>query len=42
MKISYNWLREYLPTDEVTAKMTENPHKTGRHSNFRRVGSGKY
>lgn len=29
MKISYNWLREYLPSDEVTAKMTENPHRLG-------------
>ena len=29
MKISYNWLKEYLPTDEVTAKMTENPQKLG-------------
>ena len=29
MKISYNWLREYLPQDDVTLKMTENPHKLG-------------
>lgn len=29
MKISYNWLREYLPADEITLKMTENPHRLG-------------
>lgn len=29
MKISYNWLREYLPQDDVTLKMIENPHKLG-------------
>jgi phenylalanyl-tRNA synthetase beta chain len=27
MKISYNWLVEYLPIDEPTAKITGNPHK---------------
>jgi len=29
MKISYNWLKEYLPNDGITSKMTENPHKLG-------------
>ena len=29
MKISYNWLKEYLPQDEITSKMTENPQKLG-------------
>jgi phenylalanyl-tRNA synthetase beta chain len=27
MKISYNWLKEYLPQDEETAKILENPQK---------------
>ena len=27
MKISYNWLVEYLPIDEATLKITGNPHK---------------
>ena len=27
MKISYNWLVEYLPIDESTLKITGNPHK---------------
>ncbi|MEO9210854.1 MAG: phenylalanine--tRNA ligase subunit beta [Ginsengibacter sp.] len=27
MKISYNWLREYLPSDENTAKITGTPQK---------------
>ncbi len=27
MKISYNWLVEYLPIDERTLKITGNPHK---------------
>ena len=27
MKISYNWLKEYLPPDEITFKMAENPQK---------------
>ena len=25
MKISYNWLKDYLPDDEITSKMMENP-----------------
>ncbi len=29
MKISYNWLREYLPKDETPSKMIENPQKLG-------------
>lgn len=29
MKISYNWLKEYLPVDEATSKMIENPKKIG-------------
>jgi phenylalanyl-tRNA synthetase beta chain len=29
MKISYNWLKDYLPRDEVTLKMTETPQKLG-------------
>jgi phenylalanyl-tRNA synthetase beta chain len=27
MKISYKWLKEYLPTDDTTLKMTETPQK---------------
>jgi len=27
MKISYNWLKEYLPKDEATSKVMENPQK---------------
>ncbi len=27
MKISYNWLVEYLPIDEATLKITGNPQK---------------
>ena len=27
MKISYNWLLEYLPKDEVSIKIIENPEK---------------
>jgi len=27
MKISYNWLREYLPSDEVFSKYINNIHK---------------
>lgn len=27
MKISYNWLKEYLPQDEVTVKVLDNPQK---------------
>ncbi len=29
MKISYNWLKDYLPKDETTSKMTQEPHKLG-------------
>ena len=29
MKISYNWLVEYLPIDEATLKITGNPQKIG-------------
>jgi len=29
MKISYNWLKEYLPQDEITLRMTESPEKLG-------------
>ncbi|MEO7120540.1 MAG: phenylalanine--tRNA ligase subunit beta, partial [Ginsengibacter sp.] len=27
MKISYNWLKDYLPSDAITNKMMENPQK---------------
>ena len=27
MKISYNWLKDYLPEDEITTKMIESPQK---------------
>jgi phenylalanyl-tRNA synthetase beta chain len=27
MKISYNWLKDYLPTDTITAKLIESPQK---------------
>jgi phenylalanyl-tRNA synthetase beta chain len=27
MKISYNWLKDYLPGDAITSKMIENPQK---------------
>ena len=27
MKISYNWLREYLPKDDITVKIVESPQK---------------
>jgi phenylalanyl-tRNA synthetase beta chain len=29
MKISYNWLKEYLPKDEATVSVIENPQKIG-------------
>ena len=29
MKISYNWLKEYLPKDEITSKMIGDPQKLG-------------
>ncbi len=29
MKISYNWLKDYLPGDEVTLKMIDTPQKLG-------------
>lgn len=29
MKISYNWLKEYLPQDEATSKIVNNPQKIG-------------
>ncbi len=29
MKISYNWLKDYLPKDETTSKMVENTQKLG-------------
>ena len=27
MKISYNWLKDYLPHDEITSKMMKSPQK---------------
>src|SRR5438105_4901596 len=27
MKISYNWLKEYLPADPIASTITENPQK---------------
>lgn len=29
MKISYNWLKEYIPQNDVVSKWTENPQKVG-------------